>query len=66
MIKNVLIISSNRTGYGHASISVAISEEFTKRNVNVQVVDGFAFAGNLGLMFSNLYGTLIRWAKPIY
>lgn len=66
MLKNILIISSNHTGHGHKSISEAIGEEFLKRNINTYIVDGFEFAGDFGLRVGKMYGTIVRWAKPIW
>ncbi len=67
MVRNILIISSEYTGHGHKSITEALSEQFANYpDVKVHVVDGFSLAGNFGIKFGKLYGSVTRNAKDLW
>jgi processive 1,2-diacylglycerol beta-glucosyltransferase len=66
-MKNILILSANRTGYGHASIARAIAEQLhLYDDVEVTVIDGFSLFGDLGVKASGLYGSVARHARPAW
>jgi len=67
MAKNILIISSDFTGYGHKSITDSLCEHFAAHNdVKVTVIDGFSLGGSFGLRIGKLYGPLTRRVKDLW
>lgn len=67
MYKNLLIISSDVTGYGHKSITESLLEQFEKYpEVKVRVVEGFSLSGNLGLKAGKMYGSITRTSKDAW
>jgi len=67
MFKNILIISSDVTGHGHKSITESLQEQFKNYpGTNVNVVDGFALGGNIGLRAGKMYGSITRTSKDIW
>ncbi len=66
-MKNVIIISSNYTGHGHKSISEALQEQFSLiKDVNINIIDGFDLAGNMGVQVGKSYGLVTRNAKKLW
>jgi processive 1,2-diacylglycerol beta-glucosyltransferase len=66
-MKNVIIISSNYTGHGHKSISEALQEQFNMhKDVNINIIDGFDLAGNMGVQVGKSYGLVTRNAKKLW
>lgn len=66
-MKNVIIISSNYTGHGHKSISEALQEQFNlHKDVNINIIDGFDLAGNMGIQVGKSYGLVTRNAKKLW
>jgi processive 1,2-diacylglycerol beta-glucosyltransferase len=66
-VKKILILSANRTGYGHASIARALSEQLSLyEDVVTETVDGFSLIGDLAVKASGLYGTVSRYARQIW
>jgi len=67
MVKNILIISSDYTGYGHKSISESLCEKFALyENININVIDGFSLGGKALLQIGKSYGTITRNAKDLW
>lgn len=67
MIKSILIISSDYTGYGHKSITEALCENFSKyENIKVTVIDGFSLGGKAMIHVGKSYGTITRNAKELW
>jgi UDP-N-acetylglucosamine:LPS N-acetylglucosamine transferase len=66
-MKNIVIISSNYTGHGHKSISEALQEQFNlHKDVNINIIDGFDLAGNMGVQVGKSYGLVTRNAKKLW
>ena len=66
-MKKIMIISSTKTGYGHQSIANALKEQLTQyQDVTVDIVDGFLFAGRLGVKASGIYGPITRWGEQLW
>ena len=67
MVKKILIVSSDYTGYGHKSITTALCEQFSKYpDVSVHVIDGFSLGGNITLRIGKMYGSVTRNAKELW
>lgn len=67
MYKNIMIITSEFTGHGHKSITEALSEQFESyEDVKLNVIDGFALSGNLGMKIGKLYGSITRASKEMW
>jgi len=67
MYGNILILSSNVTGYGHKSIADSLLEQFAYYpDVHVKVVDGFSLGGRLGLKAGKMYGSITRTSKDAW
>jgi UDP-N-acetylglucosamine:LPS N-acetylglucosamine transferase len=67
MYKNIMIITSEFTGHGHKSITEALTEQFERyEDVKLNIIDGFALSGNLGLKIGKLYGSITRASKEMW
>lgn len=67
MYKNIMIITSEYTGHGHKSITEALAEQFERyEGVNLNIIDGFALSGNIGLKIGKLYGSITRASKEMW
>ncbi len=66
-MKKIMILSSNYTGHGHASIAQSITEQLDQYDdVRYQVVDGFELIGKAGIRMSKLYGPITRKAQDLW
>lgn len=66
-MKKIMILSSNYTGHGHASIAQAITEQLDQYDdVRYEVVDGFELIGKAGISMSKLYGPITRNARELW
>ncbi|MDO4548280.1 MAG: glycosyltransferase [Clostridia bacterium] len=66
-MKKIMILSSNFTGHGHASIAQALTEQFDKYDdIRYTVVDGFELIGKMGVKMSKIYGPITRNAKEFW
>lgn len=66
-MKKIMILSSNYTGHGHASIAQSITEQLDKyEDVGYRVVDGFELIGKAGIRMSKLYGPITRKARDLW
>ena len=66
-MKKIMILSSNYTGHGHASLAQSITEQLDKfGDVRYEVVDGFELIGKAGIRMSKLYGPITRNARELW
>ncbi|MEF9895151.1 MAG: glycosyltransferase [Clostridia bacterium] len=66
-MKKIMILSSNYTGHGHASIAQSLTEQLDKyEDVRYEVVDGFDLIGKMGIRMSKFYGPITRNAKELW
>ncbi|MBR2571451.1 MAG: glycosyltransferase [Clostridia bacterium] len=66
-MKRILILSSNFTGHGHASIAQSLTERLDAYDdVLYEVVDGFSLVGNAGVKMSKIYGPITRNARDLW
>lgn len=67
MYKNIMIITSEYTGHGHKSITEALTEQFSRHSeVKLNIVDGYALSGRLGIKIGKLYGSITRTSKDLW
>lgn len=67
MKRKILIVSSDLTGHGHKSITMALKERFAVYpEVEITVIDGFALRGTMSLKIGKLYGPMTRNAKELW
>ncbi len=67
MMKKIMILSSDYTGHGHASLARSITEQLDAfGDVRYVVVDGFALIGKAGIQMSKIYGPITRNARELW
>lgn len=67
MHQNIMIITSEYTGHGHKSITEALTEQFSKHgNVRLNIIDGYALSGSIGLKIGKMYGSITRTSRELW
>ena len=60
-MKKILILSSNKTGYGHKSIGDALAEQFgLMPDAEAEVIEALRLFGRLGVTAGGVYGPMTR------
>lgn len=61
LIKRVLVLTTELTGYGHKNISDTIKDSFAKyRNVEVKCVEAFGYTGDVTIALSQVYNKSVN------
>ncbi|MCL2209012.1 MAG: glycosyltransferase [Treponema sp.] len=66
-MKKIMIISSTKTGHGHQSIAVSLTEQLNQfNNIQVDVINGFSLFGRLAVKASGIYGIITRYGEQLW